>query len=408
MRGDYFLQYVLGEPMMLSPSGFMKLKAVLEADNIPKALEGVDTANNSVVYSEVNDIAIISVDGGMYKKNMNTMCMSVAAYDTMVSYIDKAEENPKISTILFRVDTPGGFVAGADEVRERIYTSPKKTITLYENLGASGGMWIFTASDELYATPGTDLGSIGVVVAYEEESEEDGKRTIELVSKNAPNKRCSLNGDCKDRIQKKIDEKEEMFFKVLEENTGFKQEQLVEIFDAGGVIKAEDALSASFIKDVIHFKPLMEQLTTSRVNSASAQIKNSNKGVSMSKETYTHDEVKALEANHAEALEKLNVSHAEAIEKLNATHAEALDKAKAEVLASTKELHKEVVAMAIARGVDKEVALYMLDAEDMAQAKATLVDNMSMEGSFSGASDVDKNQPSAILEYCKQHKGSIR
>lgn len=407
MRGEYFLQYVLGEPMMVSPSGFMKLKAILEADEIPKAMDGVSIANESVAYSEINDIAIIAVDGGMYKKDMGAMCMSVASYESMIKCIDKAESNSSIKTILFRVDTPGGFVAGADEVRERIYTSPKKTITLYENLGASGGMWIFTASDELYATPGTDLGSIGVVVAYEEQDEQDGKRSIELVSKNAKNKRCSLNGDCKDRIQKKIDEKEEMFFKVLEENTGFKQEQLVEIFDAGGVIKAEDAQSANFIKEVVHFKPLMDRLT-SRVNSASAQIINHKEGESMSKkETYTLDEVKALEANHAEALEQVNNDNAEAIKKLNSDNAVAIEQAIESALVAKMDMTKEIVSMAVDRGLDKESTLKMMDAEDITSAKAILLDNMSMQEKPVGASE-EEVKDNGIMAYCKENKGRIK
>ena len=388
MRGDYFLQYVLGEPMMVSPSGFMKLKSILEASEIPKAMEGVATANNSVTYSEVGNIAIVGIDGGMYKKGFSANCMSIASYEAMILAIDKAEANPNISTILFRVDTPGGFVAGADEVRERIYTSPKRTITLYENLGASGGMWIFTASDELYATPGTDLGSIGVVVAYEEQDEESKKRSIELVSKNAKNKRCSLSGDCKDRIQKKIDEKEEMFFRVLEENTGFTQAQLIEIFDEGGVIKAEDALKANFIKEVIHFKPLMEKLTSSRVNSASAQIKNSKEGESMSK-TYTSEEVAALEANHAEALEKITASHSDAIANLEVKAGEALQLAISERIS----LSKEITAMALDRGLGKEAAMQMLECKDLTSAKAMMVDGMSMDSKPAGTSTAEKKDP---------------
>lgn len=394
MRGDYFLQYVLGEPMMVSPSGFMKLKAILEASEIPKAMDGVKVANESVAYSEVNDIAIIAIDGGMYKKGFSANCISIASYEQMILAIDKAETNTNIKTILFRVDTPGGFVAGADEVRERIFTSPKKTITLYENLGASGGMWIFTASDELYATPGTDLGSIGVVVAYEEEAEEYGKKTIEIVSKNAPNKRCSLNGDCKDRIQKKIDEKEEMFFKVLEENTGFKQEQIIEIFDAGGVIKAEDAQKANFIKEVIHFKPLMEKLTTLRVNSASAQIKNKNKGESMSKETYTAEEYQALTETHAEAIEKLNATHQDALKALDDKHTEALASAKTEQV----KLSKDIFAMAFERGLDKDTALAMLDKPTLVEAKAHMVDKFSTTVNTQSSDNDEKSKEVASEE----------
>ena len=252
-------------------------------------------------------------------------------------------------------------------------------------------MWIFTASDELYATPGTDLGSIGVVVAYEEESEENGKKTIEIVSKNAPNKRCSLNGDCKDRIQKKIDETEEMFFRVLEENTGFKQEQLIEIFDAGGVIKAEDALAANFIKDVIHFKPLMDKLILG-VNPASADAQakiesNSNKGEDMAKDHV--EELQALEATHAEAVQKLNATHTEALQALTKEHETKMN----EAVALRVNLSKEIFSMAFERGLDKETALSMLDKSSLESAKAFMVDNMTTNFNSNGGFSVEKKDP---------------
>lgn len=104
----------------------------------------------------------------------------------------------------------------------------------------------------------------------------------------------------------------------------------------------------------------------SGVNPASAQITNSNQGEQMSIEekNYSEQDFKALEEKHAEALSKIE-----------ANHATALVEAKAE----QRKLSKEVVVMAMARGLDSDQAVKMLDADTMTEAKAMLVDSMSME-----------------------------
>jgi ClpP class serine protease len=262
-RGDFIKADLLNQAFILCPAKMQTYMNVLSEGAI--RTEEVGIANNNVVYTVVDNVAIIAIDGAMYKKEFRGACgESVVAYPNIIKAINIAEADNNINTILFRVDTGGGSVAGAEEVRFRIKNSPKKTITFYENLGASGGIWIFTASDEIYAAPTTWLGSIGVVVAYEEEDPETKNKKIELVSKNAPNKRCSTNGDCKEKMQLMIDEIEKDFFMVLEENTGFKQEQLVEIFQNGGIIKAEIAKEKGFIKDIRQFSVLLGDIKSNK------------------------------------------------------------------------------------------------------------------------------------------------
>lgn len=262
-RGDFIKADLLNQAFILCPAKMQTYMNVLSEGAI--RTEEVGVANNNVVYTVVDNVAIIAIDGAMYKKEFKGACgESVVAYPNIVKAINIAESDNNIDTILFRVDTGGGSVAGAEEVRFRIKNSPKKTITFYENLGASGGIWIFTASDEIYAAPTTWLGSIGVVVAYEEEDEETKNKKIELVSKNAPSKRCSTNGDCREKMQIMIDEIEKDFFMVLEENTGFNQEQLVEIFQNGGIIKAEIAKEKGFIKDIRQFSVLLGDIKSNK------------------------------------------------------------------------------------------------------------------------------------------------
>ncbi len=255
-RGDLIRAELLNQPFIMCPAKMQTYINVLN-DGVLR-VDDVGVANNNVVYTKVDDVAVIAIDGAMYKKEFKGACgESVVAYPNIVKAIDMAESDKDISTMFFRVDTGGGSVAGAEEVRFRIKNSKKKTVTFYENLGASGGIWIFTASDEVYAAPSTWLGSVGVVIEYEDE---DNKKTKQIVSEDSPNKRCELNGDCESVMQSMVNTIAQDFFNVLEENTGFKKAEIKEIFQNGGIIKAEIAKEKGFIKDIRQFSVLLSEI----------------------------------------------------------------------------------------------------------------------------------------------------
>lgn len=258
-RGDYIkLALSQGEAFVAHPG---KLQAVVNAVNagLPQVQEAEKYANNSVEYETVKNVAIIHVDGGMYKRDMSGACMNVASYDQITKARIKAEEDASVDTILFNVDTPGGSVAGVDEMGEGIYTSKKKTVTIFSNMGASGGIWGFTTADEVYATETTRLGSIGVVVTFEEDPESEEKN-VTIVSKNATNKRCKIGENCRAEITETINRYEEMFFARVERNTGFNAEKIKSTFNNGGMIFAKEAKEAGFIKDIVTFKDLLASL----------------------------------------------------------------------------------------------------------------------------------------------------
>ena len=249
MRSDLLKAELSGKAFVVHPRIMENLISAVN-DGLPKAASVEKVANNSVTYETVKNVAVISIDGGMYKKDMSGACSSVASYDTLVKFREKAENDSNIDTILHRVDTPGGSVAGVDEVGDGIFNSKKKTVTLYENMGASGGIWAFSASDELYATETTMLGSIGVVVTY---MEEENDKTVTIVSKNAENKRCNIGEDCQKKIKSVIDTYEDLFFARVERNTGFNAEKITSTFNNGDMIFAKEAKEAGFIKEITNW-----------------------------------------------------------------------------------------------------------------------------------------------------------
>jgi len=76
-------------------------------------------------------------------------------------------ENPLVRAVVLRVNSPGGVVAPTQEIYQairRLRESGKPVVASLGAVAASGGYYIATAADEIYANPGTLTGSIGVIM----------------------------------------------------------------------------------------------------------------------------------------------------------------------------------------------------------------------------------------------------
>lgn len=89
----------------------------------------------------------------------------VAAGDTVSQQIRDALENDDIKALVVRVDSPGGSVTASEQIRAALMAAKADGLPVVASFGpvaASGGYWIATAADEIYAQPTTITGSIGV------------------------------------------------------------------------------------------------------------------------------------------------------------------------------------------------------------------------------------------------------
>ncbi|AEH63066.1 signal peptide peptidase SppA [Zymomonas mobilis] len=70
-----------------------------------------------------------------------------------------------IKALVVRVDSPGGSVSAAEQMRSAILAAKAKGLPVIVSMGsvaASGGYWISTPADKIFADPSTITGSIGV------------------------------------------------------------------------------------------------------------------------------------------------------------------------------------------------------------------------------------------------------
>lgn len=109
--------------------------------------------------------ALIYVSGAIVEHN-DSARGGVAAADEISTAILDAAEDKKIKAIILRVDSPGGSPVASESILHALKTAQGKGKTVIVSMGsaaASGGYWVASNADRIFALPTTLTGSIGVL-----------------------------------------------------------------------------------------------------------------------------------------------------------------------------------------------------------------------------------------------------
>ena len=86
-----------------------------------------------------------------------------AGADDVVDLIEAADEDDHAKALLVKLDTPGGAVVPSDDIRLAAAAFDGPTVAYTTDVCASGGYWIASGCDELWARDASIVGSIGVI-----------------------------------------------------------------------------------------------------------------------------------------------------------------------------------------------------------------------------------------------------
>ena len=92
-----------------------------------------------------------------------------AGGDTVAGYLKKARDDDQIKAVVLRVDSPGGSVFASEVIRDGVLAlkkAGKPVVVSMGSLAASGGYWVSTPGDEIWASPTTVTGSIGIFAFF--------------------------------------------------------------------------------------------------------------------------------------------------------------------------------------------------------------------------------------------------
>jgi protease-4 len=88
----------------------------------------------------------------------------------VVPQLKKYADDDSIKAIILHINTPGGGVAASQEIYSEVKRirdeKKKKIVASIESVGASGGYYIASACNKIYADEGSIVGSIGVIADW--------------------------------------------------------------------------------------------------------------------------------------------------------------------------------------------------------------------------------------------------
>ena len=112
--------------------------------------------------TEGDAIGVITVAGTIVD---GTAGPGTAASDTISKLISDGLARRTLKALVVRIDSPGGSVTASEQIRKAVLEAKAQGLPVVVSMGglaASGGYWIASAGDIIFAEPNTITGSIGI------------------------------------------------------------------------------------------------------------------------------------------------------------------------------------------------------------------------------------------------------
>lgn len=114
------------------------------------------------VSDSAGEIGVLTIAGDIVDGHAGA---GTAGAETIVANLERGLRRNDFKALVVRVDSPGGSTFASERIRSAIAAVHARGIPVVVSMGsvaASGGYWVSTASDAIYAEPSTITGSIGV------------------------------------------------------------------------------------------------------------------------------------------------------------------------------------------------------------------------------------------------------
>ncbi|MGF1606387.1 MAG: signal peptide peptidase SppA [Rhodothalassiaceae bacterium] len=162
----------------------------------------------------------------------------VTASEDFIKLLRAARRNNDVKAVVLRVDSPGGAIFAAELIRQEVAAlraAGKPVVASYGSVAASGGVYISTNADRIFAHPSSITGSIGVFgafVTFEDSLNEigvhsDGVGTTPLAAGINPLR--PLSAEAKAWLQATVRDNYQDFLQVVADGRGRSVEEIDQV-----------------------------------------------------------------------------------------------------------------------------------------------------------------------------------
>lgn len=114
--------------------------------------------------SAAGNVAVIHIDGIIAGTGTRTGGYITPEY--LLDQLDQALADDRVDAIVLRIDSPGGTVAASQEIKTAVEraSAEKPVVASVGDLCASGAYMVASQCDSIVVSPGSAVGSIGVIM----------------------------------------------------------------------------------------------------------------------------------------------------------------------------------------------------------------------------------------------------
>ena len=191
----------------------------------------------------------------------------------------EAMADRSVGAVVIDIDSPGGDVYGMTELWQIIMDArgDKPIVAVANSLAASAAYLIATAADEIVVTPGGEVGSIGVLVAHEDQSAALEKAGVKVTLISAGKKKVlgnplePLSDEAREELQKKVDTYYGMLVDAVARGRAVSASEVRNGFGEGGTVLAKEAVKLGMADRIGTLESTVARLLGSRAGGSRAK-----------------------------------------------------------------------------------------------------------------------------------------
>ncbi|WP_455662706.1 signal peptide peptidase SppA [Pradoshia sp.] len=202
-------------------------------------------------------IVILDIDGTIMDTGDSSSFLSAEGYNhqTLLEHLDTVAEDDTISGLVLEVNSPGGGVHESAEIHRKIQAIKEAGKPVYVSMGsmaASGGYYVSAPADQIYASPETLTGSLGVIMQsynFEGFAEKYGIEMVTIKSgefKDIGNSFRDMTDEEKKIMQSLVNNSYDQFVDVIAKGRGMSEEEVRKVAD-GRIYDGRQAMELNLV-----------------------------------------------------------------------------------------------------------------------------------------------------------------
>jgi ClpP class serine protease len=183
--------------------------------------------------------------------------------------LKRLDANASIKTVVIETHSPGGQVMGTEEaanvVREIRKAGRTRIVSVVNSQMASGAIWIGTAAQEVYITPGGKMGSIGVVSMHQDVSKQQEASGVKTTLRAIPAKKILGNEltPLDDEAAAVMDDNNQVVFAkfvaAMARNRGVSTMKVERDFGGGGMLRSDEAVKVGLADGIMTMAEVLDR-----------------------------------------------------------------------------------------------------------------------------------------------------